>query len=382
MKRFLIAAAALLTLAQPLLTSPAFAQDGSAWYERDFSTRLYGPYVSGAVGGNWPTNGHAQILGIDNKVRYERPALAGALAAGWSWGDGLRTELEYSYRSNEVNKVTGASSAGGAGEITTNAVLANLIWDFDDLGWVIVPYAGGGIGYSWVNVDNIRTINGTSFNKDQGRFAYQWIFGVQYPFNPNVRAFTDYRYFHTEEVDEITTTLGSNFRGRLNNRHHTFMAGLRYQWGDVVPMAAPAPEPVAAPIMPAQPLAAAPPPMPAPAPARVMPAVPNVYMVFFDFDRSVLTPEAKRILQQVAQDMRIGRGAQIHVVGHTDRAGSPQYNMRLSQRRASVVRDELVRLGVPSNDVSTQSVGESQPRVPTADGIREAQNRRAEIIFR
>ena len=65
----------------------------------------------------------------------------------------------------------------------------------------------------------------------------------------------------------------------------------------------------------------------------------------------------------------------IIVHGHTDRAGPESYNMELSLRRALAARAELVRLGVPTKTISFSGAGEAAPRIPTADGIREARNR-------
>ncbi len=72
---------------------------------------------------------------------------------------------------------------------------------------------------------------------------------------------------------------------------------------------------------------------------------------------------------------------QIQVTGYTDRSGSPGYNQRLSERRAAAVADALARLGVPRNDMTVGGRGENDNRVPTADGVREPQNRRVEIVF-
>ena len=55
--------------------------------------------------------------------------------------------------------------------------------------------------------------------------------------------------------------------------------------------------------------------------------------------------------------------------------------MRLSQRRAEAIKAELVKNGVPANEISVVAKGESQPLVPTADGVREPQNRRVQIVF-
>ena len=70
------------------------------------------------------------------------------------------------------------------------------------------------------------------------------------------------------------------------------------------------------------------------------------------------------------------------MAGHADRSGDAAYNQRLSQRRAEAVAAELVRDGVARGNISVQAFGESRPLVPTADNVREPQNRRVEIVLR
>ena len=72
-------------------------------------------------------------------------------------------------------------------------------------------------------------------------------------------------------------------------------------------------------------------------------------------------------------------GARISLAGHADRSASEAYNQRLSERRVEAVRRELVRLGVPDSAIGTVAQGETDPLVQTADGVREARNRRVEI---
>jgi flagellar motor protein MotB len=71
----------------------------------------------------------------------------------------------------------------------------------------------------------------------------------------------------------------------------------------------------------------------------------------------------------------------IDVTGHADRAGGDAYNMALSLRRANMVKDQLVREGIAANQITVVGRGESQPLLPTADGVREPQNRRVEIVL-
>ena len=106
------------------------------------------------------------------------------------------------------------------------------------------------------------------------------------------------------------------------------------------------------------------------------------FMVFFDWDRSNLTDRAQTTIRQAAAAYKAKGGAQITATGHTDRSGSESYNMALSLRRANAVKDALVSEGVKASDISVVGVGEAQPLVPTPDGVREAQNRRVQIVLR
>ena len=71
----------------------------------------------------------------------------------------------------------------------------------------------------------------------------------------------------------------------------------------------------------------------------------------------------------------------IMLAGHADRSGSATYNQGLSERRNTSVRGYLTARGIPDGNISSQGFGESQNRVPTADGVRELQNRRVEITY-
>jgi outer membrane protein OmpA-like peptidoglycan-associated protein len=126
------------------------------------------------------------------------------------------------------------------------------------------------------------------------------------------------------------------------------------------------------------PRGAAPPPAAAPAPP---PSSGRNYMVFFDFDRANVTETAATTIRQAANDAKAGRAARLNVTGHADRSGGDDYNMALSMRRANAVKDQLVREGVPADQIAVVGRGESQPLVQTADGVREPQNRRVEIAF-
>ena len=298
---------------------------------------------------------------------------------GWSHGNGLMTGIEYAYRSVDVDNIdVGAPTLSHGGDVRLHTVMANATYQLPvEMFGFIRPYAGGGVGVGFVQYNDIN-IDGDIVDDDDTVLAYQGFAGLAFNIAPRLAATAEYRYVGTDETKANTTSLFGINKTDIRVGAHNFLAGLKYQFGDPVAAPAPAPAPMVAPAP--APMVAAPAPRPA-APVAPAPAVPQTYIVFFDFDKSVLTPEAERVLERAAQDVRVGKGVRIQVIGHTDRAGTNRYNQRLSERRATVVRDEMVRLGVPSGQITARGVGEMEPRVPTADGVREAQNRRAEIIF-
>jgi outer membrane protein OmpA-like peptidoglycan-associated protein len=86
------------------------------------------------------------------------------------------------------------------------------------------------------------------------------------------------------------------------------------------------------------------------------------HQVFFGYDRSDISPVAASTIRQAAEDTRRGRPANIQV---TSVAASSD---ELALRRASAVRDELVKNGVAPTQISIAPRGESDPLVPTARG--------------
>ena len=104
-------------------------------------------------------------------------------------------------------------------------------------------------------------------------------------------------------------------------------------------------------------------------------------MVFFDWDRSNLSQQALNTIKQAAGAYKTKGNARITATGHTDTSGPEAYNMALSLRRANTVKDALVREGVPATAITVIGKGESGLLVQTADGVREPQNRRVEIVI-
>jgi len=86
--------------------------------------------------------------------------------------------------------------------------------------------------------------------------------------------------------------------------------------------------------------------------------------VHFDFDKSTLTPEAKRLLKKNIQLLKDNPEAQIRIAGYTSASGTEAYNQKLSERRASAVKAYLINEGIITRDrLSTIGYGEKNPAV-------------------
>ena len=262
---------------------------------------------------------------------------------GWAAGGklghdfvGPRVELEGIYRSNNTSQSFVMGTRGVVSQINQVSAMANLLYDFTP-GSTITPYVGAGAGVAFVDSD-------TSLGSTQ--FAYQGIVGLGWNVDTNFRVDLDGRYYGTSNPTVAGTT--------WTNNSFSVMLGLTLKFGPPAPAIAPPPPPA--------------------------PAAPS-FIVFFDWDRSNLSAQALNTIKQAAGSYKTKGSARVTATGHTDKSGPESYNMALSLRRANTVKDALVREGVPATAISVIGKGESQPLVQTADGVREPQNRRVEIVI-
>ncbi len=102
--------------------------------------------------------------------------------------------------------------------------------------------------------------------------------------------------------------------------------------------------------------------------------------VFFDFDKSDLSPEARATVEGLAAWMSSYPATTIGIEGHADERGTREYNLALGERRASSVNDYLVALGVAPNRLSTISYGKERPAVLGSNEESWAQNRRGVFV--
>jgi len=106
----------------------------------------------------------------------------------------------------------------------------------------------------------------------------------------------------------------------------------------------------------------------------------NMSDVLFDTARYTLKPGAREKLAKVSGIILGHPGLKIAVEGHTDSVGGDEYNMRLSENRASAVRDFLVAQGVPAASVTAQGFGKTMPVADNASAAGRQQNRRVELV--
>ncbi len=330
--------------------------------------RSTGTYIGAAGGLSIARDTEFSGSGINVDGEHDN-GWVGVVNLGHAYANGLRGEIEAGNHRNAFDKVGGAT-AGGRSRVYSGMV--NGYYDFaTGTGWV--PYIGAGIGAGHVNVAT-SPIGGSTVADNDTALALQGMAGFGFKFDNNWTGTLEYRYFQTFGAN-VQTAAGTNIDA--DYAAHSIMVGLRYTFGEPAkkPMAEPAPAPAPKPVAQAAPAPqSAPPPPPKPAVARN-------YIVFFDWDKSTLTPEALAILKSAADNAKMGGISRIEATGHADRSGTDKYNMKLSEKRARAVQAELARLGIPTGQVGVAWKGEREPLVQTPDGVREPQNRRVEIVF-
>jgi peptidoglycan-associated lipoprotein len=102
--------------------------------------------------------------------------------------------------------------------------------------------------------------------------------------------------------------------------------------------------------------------------------------IFFDYDKSDLSPEARATVEALAAWMASYPATTIGIEGHCDERGTREYNLALGERRASSVHDYLVALGVDPGRLSTISYGKERPGVLGSNEESWAQNRRGTFV--
>ena len=287
--------------------------------------------------------------------------VAGFGAVGYAL-EHWRVELEGGYRQNQIASYVkegwsphwvNEGQSGPSGELSEASLMTNLIYDvhlFERFSLAFGVGAGG--DYARFKLDT----HWAPIDEGDFHFAYQGLAGVNYALSAATVVFVNYRYTDVHDIS-FDPTPNVHLEGG-DFRKQAATAGVRFAL--FVPDA---PSPIPPPTTPV--------------------AVPleREFMVFFGFNQSDLTDEALATIKEAVGAVHDSGSAAISVVGHADRAGSIGYNKALSLRRAKSVRKALIAEGVAAEAISIAGRGESEPLVPTNDGVREPQNRRVHISF-
>jgi OOP family OmpA-OmpF porin len=354
-------------LAATVLAAPVAAAHAQA---------IDGLYVGAGAGGNLLQNETVKRITPNGPSNFGRgsnlkfdvgPVVVGSI--GYGLGNGLRFELEGGYRDNRVRRFSAGVQTNAGGDEYKYSAFINALYDFD-FGLPVAPYLGIGGGYVHDKFNNFRVSAPGQFLRSTGQtddIGYQGIAGVSFPIYDAVPglAFTaEYRFMGQTDNRSLRTqyfapgvSTGPRLKLTRDDFNHSILVGVRYAFNVPTP----------------------PPPAEVPTPAPQ--AVARTYLVFFDWDRADLTERARQIIAEAATASTRVQTTRIDVQGNADRSGTPAYNQRLSLRRAQVVSAELVRRGVPKQEINIQAFGDTRPLVPTAAGVREPQNRRVEIIL-
>jgi outer membrane receptor protein involved in Fe transport len=176
----------------------------------------------------------------------------------------------------------------------------------------------------------------------------------------------------------------STFNRTAMEQPLTFGLDLNFRFGGGE---APAPAPAAA-APPPPPPPAPPPPPPAAQPAPLPPpppAPPAREMVLkgvnFETDSAKLRPESASTLDGVASTIQQCHCSKVDIRGYTDSLGKPEYNQKLSERRANAVKDYLESHGVPPGILTAQGFGEENPIASNKTAGGRAENRRVTVQF-
>jgi outer membrane protein OmpA-like peptidoglycan-associated protein len=280
-------------------------------------------------------------------------------SVGWGFGNGLRGEFEFDYRYNGLKKgifpapMTDSSPNGSEQKY---GPMVNVLYDFNGISPVFVPYIGVGAGYQWASVGGTGSAGHHLVTGTTGAFAYQAILGAAFPIAsvPGLAVTAEYRFMGL--AGNRSYTNGGLTIVRTDDFNHSVLIGLRYSFGA-------APAPVAA------------------APMPMADTGAKTFLVFFDWNKSDLTARSEGIVRDAANYSTSTKYVRIDVDGNTDTSGTASYNQGLSERRARVVAAELVRDGVPQSAISMHAYGDTRLLVATGPDTREPQNRRVDIVF-
>ena len=298
---------------------------------------LTGFYIGAGAGGVWYLTSTTSVGGSFSSTT----GLLADVVAGYDFvGPRVELEVGFGFIPFTANLAGTAAQSNFSGIAHQLHVMGKVLYDFIPAS-TITPYIGAGAGIAFV--DSNAFLGNTVF-------AYEGIVGLGYNIDSQWRVALEGRYVGTTNANVVINSVNV----AVNNSNIVAMLYGQYKF--------------------APPAVAAPPPSP-------QAAAPPSFMVFFDWDSSSLSEASLNVVRQASSAFKSKGSARIRATGHTDTSGPESYNMALSLRRANAVKDALVRDGVPAAAITVIGRGESGLLVKTADGVREPQNRRVEIVI-
>ncbi len=106
-----------------------------------------------------------------------------------------------------------------------------------------------------------------------------------------------------------------------------------------------------------------------------------IYGLYFDTDKDIVKTESQPTLAEIAKLMNSDSSLRLHVVGHTDNQGKPDYNLALSRRRAANVVSELVsKYGISASRLDAFGCGLYAPLASNQEEVGRTKNRRVELV--
>jgi outer membrane protein OmpA-like peptidoglycan-associated protein len=106
------------------------------------------------------------------------------------------------------------------------------------------------------------------------------------------------------------------------------------------------------------------------------------FLLYFEIGGDTLTPASQALVAEIVEFVRLRPAPDVSVIGHTDTTGEAEPNFELGMRRATLIRDLLVKSGLDPAQVDVASHGEADLLVPTPNNTEEAKNRRVEVTVR
>jgi opacity protein-like surface antigen len=227
---------------------------------------VQGLYISGGTGVNFTDT----MLSSGGSTQIDTaPGALGLGAVGWGFGNGLRIELEGSYRPNAIDGISTYRINGQLlplsnvdGDVDTSAIMVNLAYDLplQPFGLPVQPYVGVGLGHAWLDfggsggngfakfaLPDHNTFNGPDFVSfgSSSALAYQAIAGASLPLDilPDLNLTLEYRFLGTTRADIPVSRVAAGsitVNGAVPSSHthngfevhnNAVVFGLRYAFG-------------------------------------------------------------------------------------------------------------------------------------------------------